>query len=221
MSKKQVAVIGLGRFGSSVATTLSSLGHEVLGVDHTPQLVDEYQDQLTHAVQADCTDEETMRSLGLRNFDSVVVAIGHDMQASILVVLLLKEMGVANVIAKAYSELHGRVLSKVGADRVIYPEREMGARVAHNLVADNVLDYIELSPEFTILEFQATGSMLGKTLRQLEFRARFGVTVMAIKQGEKINVTPMADDRLREGDVLVVLGENEGLRRMEHEMQEG
>lgn len=221
MRIKQFAVIGLGRFGSSVAESLSALGHEVLGIDSNPHLVEEHQEGLTHVVQADCTEEDAMRSLGLRNFDTVVVAIGHNIQASILITVLLKELGVGNVIVKASSDLHGKVLAKVGADRVIYPEREMGSRVAHNLISESVLDYIELSPEFRILEIHATEAMTGKSLRQLEFRARYGVTVMAIKRGEKIIVTPMADDVITAEDVIVVLGELDGLRQLEHELQGG
>jgi trk system potassium uptake protein len=212
---KQFAVIGLGRFGSAVAQTLAALGHEVMGVDRDPVPVEEHQEILTHVLQADCTEEETVRSLGLRNFDAVVVAIGHDIQASILITVLLKELGVRNVVAKAAGDLHGKVLSKVGADRVIYPEREMGSRIAHNLIADSVVDYIELSPEIRIVELQATEEMIGKTLRQLEFRARYGITVMAIKTGERINATPMSEDVIREGDILVVIGENTGLLQME------
>lgn len=212
MKIRQFGVIGLGRFGSSVARTLAALGHEVLGIDVDEELVEEHQEFLTHVVQADCTDEDAMRRIGLRNMDTAIVAIGHDIQASILVTVLLKEIGVQTVIAKALSELHGKVLAKVGADRVIYPEREMGARVAHNLVEENVMDYIELGPEVRILEMAASEAMVGKTLRSLEFRARYGVTVMAIKSGEQMNVTPMADDIIQEGDVLVVLGENDGLR---------
>lgn len=212
---KQFAVIGLGRFGSAVAKTLESLGHQVMGIDRDEALAQSLATTLTHVVQADCTDEETLKSLGLRNLDTVVVAIGDDLQASILICLLLKELGVPNVIAKATTELHGKVLTKIGADRVVFPERDMGMRVAHNLVASNVLDYIELSPDYSIVELNATESMHGKTLRQLALRARFGVNIMAIRTGDVINVSPKAEDAVQPGDILVLIGDNEALRRIE------
>lgn len=220
MSTKQIAVIGLGRFGSSVARTLQNLGHEVLGIDADQDLVDLLAAELTHAVTADCTDEESLRALGLRNFDAVVVAIGHDVQASILTVVILKEMGVPLVVAKAANELHGRTLSKVGADRVIYPERDMGARLAHTLLTGSETDFIELSPEYTIMELAAPAKLVGKSLRDANLRARFGISIMALKSGEEINAAPLATDQIKAGDVLVLLGSNEGVRQMERMLQE-
>lgn len=212
---RQIAVIGLGRFGAAVALTLVDLGHQVLGVDVREQLTQKLADRLTHVAHADCTDEDTLKALGLRNFDAVVVAIGHNLDASILVTVMLKEIGVPLVVAKAASELHGKVLVRVGADRVVYPERDMGARVAHSLVAANVLDYIELSPDYNIIEMKATPNMVGKTLRDLELRARFGINVMAIKTGTRMNISPRAEDKVGADDILVVLGDNESLRRVE------
>lgn len=221
MSQKQVAVIGLGRFGSAVARTLHNLGHEVLGIDADQDLVDLFSAELTHAVSCDCTDEEALRSLGLRNFDVVVVAIGHDVQASILTTVILKELGVPVVIAKAANELHGRTLSKVGADKVIYPERDMGARLAHSLLTGSETDYIELSPEYTIMELAAPQKLVGKSLRDANLRARFGISVMAIKTGEAINAAPLATDEIKQGDILVLLGSNEGVRQLERMLQQG
>lgn len=220
MIKRQVAVIGLGRFGASVAKTLHDLGHDVLGIDADPDLVELYSTDVTHTVTCDCTDEESLRALGLRNFDTVVIAIGHDVQASILITVLLKEIGVHRVIVKAANELHGRTLTKVGADKVIYPERDMGARIAHSLVTGSLLDYIELSPEYTIVELTAPKSLTGQTLRDLNFRARFGINVLALKTGEEINAAPHASDVVNEGDILVLLGTNEGVRRLERKLQE-
>lgn len=214
---KQFAVIGMGRFGSSVAKTLYQLGHEVLAVDHDREVVEDIMDSVTHAVQADGTDEHALRALGLRNFDVVVVAIGADIQASILCTLLLREMGVPFIVAKAQTELHGKVLARIGADKVVHPERDMGLRVAHHLVSPNILDYIELSPDYSIAEVVAGPNMVGKTLRELDIRARYGCNVMAIKRGTNINISPQADDRLREQDVLVVIGSNEDLRRLEEQ----
>ncbi|MDI3257550.1 MAG: TrkA family potassium uptake protein [Kyrpidia sp.] len=214
---KQFVVIGLGRFGSSVARTLYQTGHEVLAVDSDREVIEDIMDSVTHAVQADATDEQALRALGLRNFDVAVIAIGADIQASILCTLIVRELGVPFIVAKAQTELHGKVLSRIGADRVVHPERDMGLRVAHNLVSPNILDYIELSPDYSIAEVVAGPKMVGKTLRQLDIRAKFGCNVMAIKRGENINISPQADDRLRERDVLVVIGSNDDLHRLEEE----
>lgn len=211
----QFAVIGLGRFGSSVARCLSQMGHEVLGIDQDEDKIQEMANILTHAVQADATDEATLKSLGIRNFDCVIVSIGQDIQASILVTLLVKELGVKYVVAKALNDLHGKVLSRIGADRVVYPERDMGVRVAQNLVAANVLDYIELAPHVTICELVAPERLVGKTLRQLNLRSRYGVNIMAIKRDDKVNITPLADDTVRAGDILVLLGDTSNLQRLQ------
>jgi len=219
--KKTIAVLGLGRFGTAVAKTLQDLGHDVLGIDANQDRVDLLSDQLTHTVVCDCTDEESLRSLGLRNFDIAVVAIGHDVEASILAVVLLKEIGVPMVVAKAASELHGRTLTKVGADRVVYPEREMGYRLVNTLLSGSLMDYIELSPEYTIMELAATGPLAGKTLKELNLRAKYGVTVIAIKRGAGINAAPLAADEVKEGDVLVLLGSNKSVRQLERMLQEG
>lgn len=213
--KKQFAVVGLGRFGASVAKTLSLMGHEVLAIDNDEEKVQEMVESVTHAVQADAMDEDALKALGIRNFDVVIVSIGHDIQASILVTVILKELGVKYVVAKARNDLHGLVLNKIGADKVVYPERDMGMRVAHSLVATNVLDHIELSPEYSILEVVAPDSLVGKTLRQSALRARFGVTVMAIKRGRDIIVSPEAEEVIQEGDILVCIGENDKLHTVE------
>lgn len=220
MSQKQIAVIGLGRFGASVARTLHNMGHEVLGIDSNQELVDQLADSLTYTVMADTTDEEALRALGLRNFDVVVVAIGSDVQASILTTVILKELGVPVVVAKASSELHGRTLAKVGADKVIYPERDMAARLAHSLLTGSQIDYIELSPEFTIMEMAVPPQLAGQTLREMNLRNRFGISVMAIKKGEEINAAPLADDVVNPGDTLVLLGSSEGVRQLERMLQQ-
>ncbi|MCL4424016.1 MAG: TrkA family potassium uptake protein [Firmicutes bacterium] len=212
---RQFVVIGLGRFGSSVAKTLHAMGYEVLGVDNHSDRIQGAASYLTHVVQADATDEEVLKNLGIRNFDCAVVSIGEDIQASILVTVLLKEMGIKYVVAKALNDLHAKVLSKIGADRIVFPEREMGARVAHNLVSSHVLDYIQLSPDHNIVEVEASPDWNGKTLRHLNFRSRFGVNVLAIKRGKQINVSPTADDVVMAGDILVVVGETDNLRRLE------
>ena len=212
---KQILVVGLGRFGSSVALTLYKMGHEVLVMDKNSELVQEMADSVTYAVQADATDEAALRSVGIRNFDVAVIAIGNDLEASILATALIKELGVKKVVAKAQNDLHGKILEKVGADRVIYPEREMGVRLAKYLAGTNILEYIELSPEFSLLEVQAPKKLAGKSLRQLNLRARYGITVVAIRHGDKIFVSPNADDLIAEGYLLVFVGETASLDRWE------
>ncbi len=212
---KQFAVIGLGRFGSSVARTLYEMDYEVMGIDEDEERINEHIQYVTHAVQADSTDETALREIGIRNFDVVVVAIGADIQASILTVLILKELGVKKIVAKAQNERHGQVLYKVGADRVVFPERDMGVRVAHNLISANVLDFIELAEDYSVAEVVVTPGMVGKTLRQLDVRARYGVNVIAIKSGDAFNITPRPDEVIRENDVLVIIGHNRHLKEFE------
>ncbi|HSB82488.1 MAG TPA: TrkA family potassium uptake protein [Candidatus Methylomirabilis sp.] len=211
---KQVAVIGLGRFGSSVARTLAESGCEVLGVDVDEARVKAIADQVTDAVCANALEEEALRSLGLRNFEVVVVAIGHEVEASILVTVLLKEMGIPKIVAKAQDDLHGRVLQKVGADIVVFPERDMGIRLAHTLISRNVIDEIQLSTDYSILEIVAPPRFLARSLRELELRQRFGLTVLAIRREDRIIVSPDADQVVEEGDILVTLGQPEKLERL-------
>ncbi|OCA91524.1 potassium uptake system protein [Bacillus sp. FJAT-27225] len=196
-----------------LAESLIEAGQEVLGVDTNAERVEDAQAVLTHAVIADSTDPDALKSLGIRNFDTVVVAIGNDIQASILTVLLLKEEGVKKVIAKAISKPHGQVLEKVGADWVIFPERDMGERVAHMLISPNVLNFIELSNDYSVEEMKIPPSMTQRTLRDLDLRARYNLSVIAIKHGKKINISPAPDETILEGDVLVVIGENRDLER--------
>ncbi|MEV5027664.1 potassium channel family protein [Paenibacillus sp. LPE1-1-1.1] len=215
MKKKQFVIIGLGRFGSSLGQELVELGHEVLGIDKDEEAVQDMSGVLTYAVTADCTDEETLRSLGVRNFDCGVVAIGDDIQSSILTTILLKDLGVKQVVAKAMSELHGRVLEKIGVDRVVYPERDMGIRVAHQLVSPNLLDYIELSKEYTIAELAVPQCLDGKSLHDLNPRARFGCSIVAINKPNGIIIAPTATDVLALRDVMVIIGTNEQIEDFE------
>ncbi|MCM3129753.1 MULTISPECIES: TrkA family potassium uptake protein [unclassified Paenibacillus] len=215
MAKKQYAVIGMGRFGSSVAYALSEMGFDVLAIDRDEHRIQDISNVVTHAVSADCTDEEALRALGIRNFDVVVVAIGEDIQASILTTLILKDMGIQYLIVKAKSELHGKVLSKIGADKVVYPERDMGMRVAHHLASPNILDYIELSEEYSILEMKASSNIIGKNLVQLNIRARYGCNVIAIRKGTEMNISPDADYELQPEDVLIIVGHKDDLTKLE------
>lgn len=217
---KQYAVIGLGRFGTSVARTLYSLGREVLAIDTSEERLKYVADEVTHTLLADTTDANILKNLGIANFDVVIVAIGENVQANIMTTLLLKELGVKFVVAKALNKMHGRVLEKVGADRVVFPERDMGKRVAHNLVAANLVDFIELAQGFRIIEVVALKEMVGKSLQNLNFRAKYGVNVLLIKRatGETL-FSPGASDQILEGDVLVMAGEKAALNRFEQKME--
>lgn len=212
---KQFVVIGCGRFGSSVAETLYKLGHEVLAIDLDEEKVQEISGRVTCAVQADVSDEKVLIELGIRNFDVVIVSIGSNYQASIMATLMAKELGVNRVIAKADDALHGKVLSKIGADKVIYPERDMGIRVAHNLVSSNILDFIELSPDYSILEVTALEQWANKTLKELKLPSKYGINVMAIKREKDINVSPYADDIILKNDILVVIGNTLDIKKIE------
>ncbi|MGX9754993.1 potassium channel family protein [Clostridioides difficile] len=205
---KQYIVIGCGRFGSSVASTMHLLGHQVMAIDKNEDSVQSISDKVTHSLIVDVTEEQALRSLGLGNFDVAVVAIGSDIRASIMATLIAKEMGVELIICKAKDELQAKVLYKIGADRVVFPERDMGVRVAHNLVSDNILDHIELDPEYSIVEIVTPNGWVGKTLVELELRARYEITVLAIKTGKNINVTPSPDEELTPGSILVIIGQN-------------
>jgi trk system potassium uptake protein len=209
----QYAVIGLGRFGLSIANKLYESDQEVLGVDVNEERVEESNQCVTHAVIADSTEPEALKSIGIRNFDTVIVAIGNDIQASILSVLLLKELGVKKVIAKAINKLHGQVLKKVGADWVVFPERDMGIRVAHQLLSPNVLNFIEISKDYSVEEVKIPDRMMEKTLRELDLRAKFNLSVIAIRHEDEINISPSPDEKIDYGDVLVVIGENRDLEK--------
>ena len=215
MSSKQFVIIGLGRFGSSVAKTLYALGHDVLAIDYNEDLVQEISDSVTHAVQMDATDENALRTLGLRNFDVSVVTIGANIQASIMATLLVKDMGIKYIIAKGNSDLHAKVLYKIGADRVILPEKDMGVRVAHNLVSSSILDYIELSPDYSIIEIESPKEWYGKSMKELSLRSKYGINVMAIKRNNEVNISPDADDVINKDDIVVAIGSAEDLTKLE------
>ncbi|TCL73319.1 trk system potassium uptake protein TrkA [Hydrogenispora ethanolica] len=213
---KQYAVIGLGRFGTSVARTLFRLGQEVLAIDTSEERVKYIADEVTHSLVADTTDANVLKNIGIANFDVVIVAIGENVQANIMTTLLLKELGVKYVLVKALNKMQGRVLEKIGADRVVYPERDMGKRVAHNLVAPNMVDYIELAQGFRISEFMAYKDMFGKSLRTLNLRFKYNLNVLLIKRaGGELISSPGPDDIIQMGDMLVLAGEKEALDNFE------
>ncbi|UOE92487.1 TrkA family potassium uptake protein [Alkalihalobacillus sp. LMS39] len=215
--KKQFAVIGLGRFGSSVCKELFQLGHEVLAIDSNDDKVNAISKYATHAVIANGTDENALKSLGIRNFEHVVVAIGDNIQSSILCTLLLKELGIEQVWVKAQNYYHQRVLEKIGADRIVHPEKDMGIRVAQHLVSEKIIDYIDLSEEYSIVELIATDKVSDKTLIDLNVRAKYGCTILAIKRGEDVNVSPFPEDIILKNDILIVIGHKNDLKRFEEE----
>ena len=213
MAIKQYAVIGLGRFGTSVARRLHEAGHEVLGIDANEERVEDAELFVTHAVVADTTEEKALTSIGISNFDCVIVAIGNDMQSSILTVSLLKELGIKKVIAKALGKRHGQVLEKVGADWIIYPERDMGERVANQLLSPNMLNYIELSKEHSIEEIMIPSKMAEKSLRDLDIRAKYNVSVIAIVREGEIIISPSPDQIIHKEDLLVMIGNREDIAK--------
>ncbi len=206
MAHQQFLVIGLGRFGGGLAETLVGMGHEVLGVDADAKLVQSFAGTLTHVVEADATSEAALRQLGAGEFETGVVAIGTEIEASILTTSLLADLGVPRIVAKAVTGPHGRILERVGAHRVVFPERDMGVRVGHSL-AGSILDYFELDPGFAIVETAVPKELVGKTLADAEVRKHYGITVVCIKPegGSFTYATP--DTAVREGDILVVAAE--------------
>ena len=215
MQKKQFVVIGLGRFGGSLVEEFAKLGVEVLAIDKSEELVSQYNSIATHAVQANATDEATLKSLGLRNFDHAIVSMGEDIESSILTSLLLKEMDVKEVWVKATNKYHQKVLTRLGVDRIIQPERDMARRIAHHVVSDKIIDYIELSDSHSIVEISATKKVHNKTLKDLNMRAKYGCTLIGIQRNGDIVVSPTAEEVLVEGDLMIIIGRNEDIQRFE------
>ena len=218
--KKSFAVIGLGRFGGSICRTLTDEGMEVLAIDQNEERVNEYSMIASHAVVGDTTDEAVLKSLGIRNFDHVVVAIGDDIQSSILTTLILKELGVGRITAKAQNDYHGKVLRKIGADYVVHPERDMGKRIAHNMASGNIVDYLEISDEHSIVEIAANEKLAGHTIMDLDIRKKYGLNIVAIKRGDSIIVSPQAVETIYLNDVLVVIGNDQEIDRFERKVMD-
>jgi trk system potassium uptake protein TrkA len=214
MKGKSFAIFGLGRFGTSIANTLSNMGCEVLAVDKIEDRLNNISPKITYAVLGDATDEQFLKKIGIKNFDTAIVAIGEDIQSSILVTVLLKETGVKYVLAKAKSELHSRVLYKVGADMVILPEKEMGIRVAHSLLSKNLFELIELSPENSIVEIVCPKNWEGKSIKDLNIRVKYGVSIIAVKRHDKVIVSPKANHIFEGDELLVIIGLNSDIRKL-------
>ena len=213
---KSYVVIGLGRFGQTLARQLCMLGAEVLAMDISHDLVQQVADEVTHAVVGDAQDKDVLRALGVRDFDCAIVAIGDDLAASVLVTMNMKELGIPYVVCKAHDDTHRRVLEKLGADRVVIPEKENAARLARSLSTPNVLDYIELSEDYGILEVPAPKSWVGKTILELNVRAKLGINIIAVESGKTTNVSPSANYCILEGDRMVVLGDNLALKAVQN-----
>ncbi|MFH1478820.1 MAG: TrkA family potassium uptake protein [Candidatus Omnitrophota bacterium] len=221
---RQFAVIGLGRFGLSVAKTLSGKGHQVLAIDKDEELVQSISDITTEAVQVDSTDEKALKAVGIMNVDVAVVAIGANLEASVLTTLLLKELGVGHIVARAVTDEHGKVLERVGANKVVFLERDMGIRIASSLVSPSVLEHIELSPKCGIMETVVPRDFIGKTIRDLDVRAKYELNIIATREKEddsdekcELDVAPKADYMIKEGDVFVIIGSNENLDKFRKE----
>ena len=214
-NSKQYIVVGLGRFGSAIAETLCEAGEEVLGVDANMELVERMRDRITQAVQLNAMDRGALTALGVKDFDTAFVTMGSDIRASGTITLMLKELGVKRVIAKAHDDFHGRMLEKLGADKVLFPERDMGRRIAHNLVSGNIIDYLELNPDYSIAEVRPMREWVGKPLRELALRSRAGINIIAIKSGENVDPMPTPESVIREDDMLLVVAREETLSKMD------
>jgi len=203
---KNFIVIGLGRFGSSVARELCELGCQVLALDTDRELVQNIADEVTHALVGDARDPDVLKSLGVKDYDCTIVAVGNDVGSSALITMRLKEAGAAQVVCKAQSHVHQRLLEKVGADRVIFPEYEMGVKLAQGLANSNIINFIELSSDYGIVEIDLPDGWAGKTIRDVDVRAKYEVNVIAVRRDQDINVSPGADYVLFRGDKLMVIG---------------
>ena len=212
--QKQYIVVGLGRFGRAIAETLCQDGAEVLGVDQRMDVVERLRDVLTQTIQMDAMDRDALETLGVRDFDIVFVTMGSDIRASGTIVLLLKELGARRIIAKAHDEFHGRMLEKLGADQVLLPERDMGRRVAHSLVSGNVIEFMELSTQYSMAEIRPKPEWVGKTLKELAMRSSMDINVVAIRNGDAVNAMPQPETRISEGDLMLVVISESSLAQM-------
>lgn len=214
---KSFLIIGLGRFGDALARELFRLGHEVMAIDKNEEHVNLIADYVTHSLVADVRDENVLKSIGARNFDHAIVAFSDNIQDNILITLLLKEIGVKDVISKGRNALHVKVLKKIGADRIVFPETDMGVRLAQTLSSANVIDFIEISDNYSIIEINTPPKWINSSIKKLEVRARYGINILAIKGqgGRTINITPSPDYVIKQGDILVIVGANDDIQNIE------
>ncbi|MCM1136255.1 MAG: TrkA family potassium uptake protein [Clostridium sp.] len=212
--QKEYIVIGLGRFGSSMAKQLEANGCKVLAIDYNEKKIRQIADYVTLAMCLDITNEEALMELGGRNFDGAIISIGHSLEASVLAAIWAKEQGIGQIIAKAYDDTQGKILTKVGVDEIVYPEKEMGVHLANNLAFNNLFDAIELTSEYSITDIGILRSWVGKNLKELKLREKYGVSVIAIKRGSTLIINPPADGPAQKGDAFVLLGTNNTLKKM-------
>lgn len=212
--KSSVLVVGLGRFGAAAARELERLGNEVLAVDQSEAIVNDIAPDVTHAVQLDATDQDALRSVGAGEFEYGIVAISGDMEASVFATMALKNLGVGHVIAKAATELHGAILDRVGADRVVYPEREMGTRVAHAIGISNVIDYLDVAPQFGIVKVRPPASLVGRSLKEIDLPTRLQISPIALRRGSGVTFNPHRDMVLAEDDELILMGSDDKLEML-------
>lgn len=212
--KQSVLVIGLGRFGSAAARELMALGHEVLAVDIDESVVNDIAPDVTHAAQLDASDEKALRSVGAGEFNLAIVAISGATEASIFATMALKNLGVASIVAKAATELHGAILERVGADRVVYAERETGQRVAHSLGIPNVIDYLDVAPRFGLAKIRPAPTWVGRTIKDIDLSGRFTISLIALRRGSEVLVNPQRDTVIAANDQLIVLGLDDKLERI-------
>ncbi len=212
---KDIAVIGCGQFGSSVALTLSELGHDVLVIDENEDLIDAIADKVSHAVVADVMVEGTLKDLGIGNFDVVIIGMSTSFQASIMATIIAKDLGVPMIVAKVRDSLQGRVLKKVGADKIVIPEKDMGTRLAYTLTNKNIIEFIEVSEDYSMIELEVPKKWLNMSIFDLKVREEFGVSVVAIRTKEEIIINPTPEIKLTEGATIIIIGKNEEIKRVE------
>lgn len=209
--RKQFGVIGLGKFGAAVAINLEKLGYPVLAIDNDPEVVNSIKDKVSFAEIVDATNPEALEETGIKNCDTVVIAVG-DVESSVLIALILEDLGIHHIIAKANSQIHGRVLKKIGVKEVVFPEEDMGLRVANKVVFANILDYIEITPEVDLVEYKVLSKdLIGKSIQELALRNRFGITIIALKRGDRVIVSPSPDEKFLENDVVFLVGTTENI----------
>lgn len=219
MKKRQFGVIGLGNFGFSLAKTLSEKGCEVLCIDQDMDKVQEIKDIVINSIQADATDEKVLKSTGMAEVDVAIISLGQNMEASILTAMILQDLGVKDIVVKVVSDMHAKVLKKLGISRVVFPEKDMGKRIAESLIAPRIIEHLELTENFGIEEVIPPDDFINKNIKDLQIRSKYGVTVLAIKRQtqsgkEELLVNPTGDDQINSGDVLIVIGHEDNLHKL-------
>lgn len=216
--KRDFAIIGLGRFGGSICEELAMKGMNVLAIDRSEQRINEFKNIATHAIILDATDEDALKEIGIEEVDHVIVAIGDDIQASILTTVILSDLNVKKITVKAMNDYHEKILRKIGADQIVHPERDMGKRLAHSLISNNILDYLELSDHHSIVEIRASHKMIGKNLIELDVRKKYGCNVVGIKRKNDMNVSPRASETITAEDILIIIGSNTDIDKLEKDL---